>query len=232
MVSIICCTMRSSYMDNIFNNYERQEFGKKEMIIILNSDDMDIGLWETKARRYANVSVYQVSEKHKLGRCLNEGIAKAKYDIIAKFDDDDYYAPHYLLEAVDQLKKSDASIIGKHTTYVYFEQIEALMLYREGREHKYRNKVKGGTLVFKRSVWDHVKFSERKEFGSDTSFLNRCKRKGYLIYSVSKYNYVCIRRADINSHTQKISMEALLAKCILISHTHNFVPFITKNMTS
>ena len=60
MVSIIACTMRSSYMDNIFDNYERQTVKNKEMIIILNRDDMDFRKWRRRARKYHNVKVHKV----------------------------------------------------------------------------------------------------------------------------------------------------------------------------
>ncbi|UVI28625.1 glycosyltransferase [Paenibacillus spongiae] len=229
MVSIICCTMRNSYMKNIFQNYERQDYRKKEMIIVLNKDDMDIEAWRTEAKKYKNVSVYQVSEQFQLGKCLNYGIKKAKFDILAKFDDDDYYATHYLKEAMDLLSSNPKiSVVGKHTSFVYFQEQKALMIYREGAEHKYRKHVKGGTLVFRRSVWDRIKFNEKRANGSDAVFLRRCKRDGYRVYSVSRYNYVCIRRADLGTHTQKTSAEKYMTRCTLVSQTKDFIPLITK----
>lgn len=227
MVSIIACTMRSSYMDNIFDNYERQVFEKKEMIIVLNRDDMDVNEWRRKAKMYHNVYVYKVPGRYKLGRCLNKGIKKAKYDIVAKFDDDDYYAPYYLKEAVDSLRHKRVSVVGKHTSYVYFEG-KALMIYRRGGEGKYLTKLKGGTLVFKKSVWNKVKFSEKRVYGCDAHFLGQCRRKGFKIYSVSKHNYVCVRRNDLSSHTQKTNANKYMARCKFICHTNDYIPIISK----
>ncbi|GGF98737.1 glycosyltransferase [Paenibacillus abyssi] len=231
MVSIICCTMRNSFMENIFSNYERQSVKKKEMIIVLNRDNMDLKKWKRKAKEYKNIRVYQVSENEKLGKCLNYGIKKAKYDIIAKFDDDDYYAPDYLTESVDTIKKLKVPVVGKHTSYIYFEGKKALMLFREGGEYRHRSKVKGGTLVFKREVWDKVQFDEDQQNGSDSDFLRRCKRNGFKIYSVSKHNYVCFRRENIKSHTQKTSTEEYMARCKLIERTRNYIPIITKSFS-
>jgi len=196
------------------------------MILILNRDDLDIDEWKKQAKKYDNVFVYRVPEKHQLGKCLNVGIMRAKYDIIAKFDDDDYYAPDYLTEATDKLS-GRISVTGKHTSFVYFEETGALMLYRRGGENKYRERVKGGTLVFRRSVWIDIPFDERRVHGCDVDFLRRCKRKGYRTYSVSKYNYVCVRRADISSHTQKTNTKTYMDRCKLICHTDNFIPLIT-----
>lgn len=217
-------------MKNIFSNYVRQNFENKEMIIVLNHDDMDINIWREKAKKHKNVSVYQLSEKCKLGKCLNYGIGKAKYDLVAKFDDDDYYAPDYLNEAINTLNKSKASIVGKHTSFLYFEGENALMLFRKGGEKKYRRHVKGGTLLFKKSVWDKIKFNEQLVSASDADFLRRCKAKGFHIFSSSKYNYVCVRRKNVKSHTQKTSTVNYMAKCKLISYTDNYVPRITKSV--
>nr|WP_256760317.1 glycosyltransferase family A protein [Cohnella sp. WQ 127256] len=222
--------MRSSFMDNIFQNYDQQRGRNKEMIIVLNRDDMDIEKWKARAKEYRDVTVYQVSEKYKLGKCLNFGIKKAKYDIIAKFDDDDYYAPYYLRESLHALKNKKASIVGKHTSYLYFEKHKALMLYREGVENQYCRKVKGGTLVFKRSVWKRIRFNEEVASGSDVNFLRECKNRGYRVFSVSKFNYVCVRREDTSTHTQKIETKEYMDKCKWITHTKNYIPIIKKTI--
>lgn len=229
MVSIIMCTMRPSFMENIFDNYERQDLEEKQLIIILNRDDMDIALWRNKAKGYKNVCVYQIPEKFHLGTCLNYGIEKADDDIIAKFDDDDYYAPCYLNEAVNALSERSASIIGKSTSFIYFEAQKALMIFRNGNERKYRRHVKGGSLVFRKAVWDKVKFPEHIEAQSDVHFIRNCSREGFKVYSVSKYNYVCVRREDTSSHTQRKSTEEYMAQCKLVCLTDDFTPIITKS---
>ncbi|WP_132415786.1 glycosyltransferase [Paenibacillus albiflavus] len=230
MVSIIVCTERPSFMNNIFANYERQSYKNKEMIIVLNRDDMDIKKWRRKASQYKNVSVYRVPQRYQLGKCLNYGIQRAKHSIIAKFDDDDYYGRYYLVESVNKMRRQNVPVIGKNTCYLYFEPKKALMLYREGGENRYLDIIKGGTLVFKKSVWRNVKFNEKKLHGSDVAFLRGCRKRGYKIYSVSKYNYVCVRRKDVNSHTQKTSTKEYMGRCKLVRSTTHYIPYVTKKV--
>lgn len=45
------------------------------------------------AKKLRNIHVYRAPQHHSLGACLNHAVKKAKYSYIAKFDDDDYYAP-------------------------------------------------------------------------------------------------------------------------------------------
>ncbi len=45
---------------------------------------------------------------------------KAKFNIIAKFDDDDYYGPKYLSDSLKAFDETDAKLIGKGgATFVY-----------------------------------------------------------------------------------------------------------------
>jgi glycosyltransferase involved in cell wall biosynthesis len=230
LVSIITVTMRPQYMDEVLFNYARQEWEDKELIVVLNKDNMNLNKWKERAKLFDRVRVYQLPEEYPLGRCLNWAIARANSKIIAKFDDDDYYAPYYLSESMKAIQSGKAPIIGKHTAYVYFVKKRALMLYRKGNENRHKKKLKGGTIVFKRTVWDRVKFDEKKVAGSDARWLTECADAGYKAYSVSKENYACIRRGDGNSHTQKRRTKDYMKHCNKICQTGNYVPYVTKKV--
>ena len=57
-ISIIACTMRPEFINNIFANYNRQSYKNKELIIILNHDDIDIDKVKIKAMLYTFVQKY------------------------------------------------------------------------------------------------------------------------------------------------------------------------------
>ncbi|BCU81238.1 hypothetical protein JIR001_10210 [Polycladomyces abyssicola] len=119
-VSVITCTIRPNQIHNVFGNFARQMFKKKELIIILNRKNMNLRRWLQMAKKFKNVYVYQMPGGP-LGVCLNFGIRKARYSFIVKFDDDDYYAPKYLTQAVHALKTTGASLVGKDAHTTYFE---------------------------------------------------------------------------------------------------------------
>jgi glycosyltransferase involved in cell wall biosynthesis len=229
MITVVACTMRPSCMDNVFQNYDRQLWKDKQMIIVLNNDKMDIEVYKQRAAQYPEneVRVFQLPQKYKLGKCLNFAIRKAKNGIIAKFDDDDYYGPKFLREAGRAIKRGKASIVGKHTAYLYFTSRRTLMIFRRGREWKYRRSIKGGTLVFKRSVWKRVKFPEFKQAGSDSRWVGRCIRRGYRVYSLSKRHYVCIRRRNTRGHTQKKSTRVYMSHCKFVRKTKHFERYVS-----
>ena len=159
MVSIICCTMRQHCMENVFQNYENQLVEEKELIIILNKDDMNIDIWKERANHSQNVTVFQLSEDVTLGECLNYGISKAKYSIIAKFDDDDYYAPYYLEQSLKVLSRPNIHVVGKKSVFMYFSNEKVLAIYRGKYENMFVNRgVMGATLVFKKRITEKVEF--------------------------------------------------------------------------
>ncbi len=214
MVSIITCTIRQKTIRNVFKNYKNQNYKEKELLIILNKDNMSIRKWKKRAERHKNVSVYQLPERYTLGRCLNFAIGKVKYDIIAKFDDDDYYAPHYLTQAIESMKQHNADVVGKSEFFTYMERLKMLVVRKSGR-------IAGATLVFKKKVWEKVKFSSVK-VGSDTAFKKGCLKHGFKIYDTDKYNFTHIRKKNPEDHTWLISEREYLKKSTLVVYTKHF----------
>lgn len=228
MISVILCTIRPEFKKNIFNNFFKQDFTDKELIIILNNDKMNLEDWKTETKEYKNVHVYKLSEKTTLGECLNFGISKSSFNIIAKFDDDDFYSEVYLAEAYQAMVSNKADIVGKCTSYIYFEAFQELMIFRPGNENQFKPVLKGGTLVFKKHVWDHIKF-ENRAVSSDHYFLKAAKHKKFKLFSTSKENYLCIRRRDLSSHTQKLSSNKYRNRCKLVAKADNIFSFFDIN---
>lgn len=218
-VSIITCTIRDQFMENVFRNYKQQQWDEKELIIILNKDELDLSKWQKEAENYQNVRVFQLHEGATLGDCLNFGILKANYDYIAKFDDDDCYGPNYLLNSMKAFENDDVFIIGKSSYYVYFTNKKALMLI-QNKENTYDETVSGASLIFRKEVYNKVQFQKRTR-AEDYFFIEDCKKNGYKIFTTTKDDFVVIRH-DSGNHTWKISDEDFLAWGEIIAYTDDF----------
>ena len=223
-VSIITCTNKLIYMENIFANYDRQQYEDKELIIILNNNQLNMEEWTEEAGKHHNVTVYGVDEKEPLGVCLNYGIEKARFDYISKFDDDDYYGPAFLEDLMNAFEYTDADIVGKCASYVYFENGSILALYGEDREHCYTQLVLGATMIVKRKVFGRVQWPTDRIRGSDSEFLRQSVKNGFKIYSADRFNYVAVRRSSAALHTWKIEDEEHLAQCQVICSTKDYAP--------
>src|SRR5699024_10053113 len=156
-ISIVIVTMRQNCMENVFNNYKRQDFDKKEMIIVLNNNEMNLDKWLREAKKYKNIKAFKLDEKITLGECLNFGILKSKYDFIGEFDDDDDYGPKYVSYSIKAFDSIDDDVIGKSASFVYFKKSKTLAIRSSRNENKYVKHMDGCTFIIKRSVFDKIK---------------------------------------------------------------------------
>lgn len=220
-VSILVSTNKPKYMDNIFDNYKRQIYKNKELIIILNNNDMDINLWKKKAESYDNTRIFQIDENKDLSDCINFGVSQSSSDLIAKFDDDDYYGPNYLNEAVNAIISTKAGVVGKSKYYAYFEGIERIGIRKGGSENKYTNYIHGPTLVMKRSIISKYKFKNMSH-GADQRFLKDCLKNSIKVYSTSSKNFIYNRHTSLKYHTWKIKNENFMKQFRLLPKSKNY----------
>lgn len=226
-VTVITSTNKLQFLNNIFNNYRRQLYKNKQLIIVLNNKLLDLSVWVEKARTYSNVSVYQLPDSTTLGECLNFAADRSRYNVISKFDDDDYYSAYYLTTAVRALRKTNADIVGKRTVLTYFEDDSTLMLRYPGYENKVQHYIAGGTITFRKSVFKNVRFGALS-LGEDVDFLTKCKKNGYKLFATSRYNYVYIRRPEPDMHTWKPNKSYLLKTGRFITRTNNIQKYAVR----
>lgn len=211
-------------MENIFANYERQEWPNKELIIILNNDLMDLDKWKLEAEKYNHVTVFKLPEDRTLGKCLNFGVEKVKYEYVAKFDDDDYYGPKYLDESIDTMKKLKAAVVGKRTCFMYLTNNKEIRLRFPGKEMCKVNILQGATIFTTKKLLQLIPFAN-KNLGECLHFLQKCKKKGYKICSSSRYNYAILRKED-EYHTWRPSKQYLNSTSERITYTEDFKKYV------
>jgi spore maturation protein CgeB len=228
-VTIISSTQREEFIDGLYENIANQNYENIEVVIILNRNSMNIDTWKKRFSDLGHdVKIIQIDESLSLGHCLNKAIDESDGEIIAKIDDDDYYAPNYLTDMVLAMDYSNADIVGKSAHYIQFQQTNLLVLKTIGAgADRYSDFVAGATLVFKRELYNNISgFSDRSR-GEDSDFLKRAKESGALIYSSDFNNYCCIRRADKASHTWQVDDEELLRNSISHSYTSDYKTPVT-----
>ncbi|MTI48990.1 MAG: glycosyltransferase [Firmicutes bacterium] len=225
-VSIITSTIREENMENVFKNFNSQNYSKKELIVILNNNSMDIEKWRNKASIYKNIKIYRIDEKESLGKCLNFGIEKSKFNYVSKFDDDNYYAPNFLTDLMNAFKYTKADIVGKLSYYVYFEGSKTLAIRCVKKENRYIDFLSGSALIINKKVFNKVKFSN-ETIGEDTKFLKDCIKNNFKLYSADRFNYVCIRKPTAKNHTWKVPEKTMLKNCNIVCKCDDFKNIVT-----
>ncbi len=226
-VSIVTCTKRADCMHRLFHNYSRQNYKHKELIVILNHRNMKLAEYKTAAKQYPNVRIYSMPDHVSLGKCLNYGVALSHHGFIAKFDDDDYYSPHYLTDSMRTMRKTNADIVGRRAHYMYLAGKNVLLLRYSNKENKYVSLVQGATLLVKRHVFNQVAFPNRNR-GECVKFCSASSAKGFTIYSGNKHNFIAMRKKNAKAHTWIVSDEDLLSRKVKIFHPKNIRRFVSR----
>lgn len=225
-VSIITSTHRMNFKDRLLENYLRQDYPNKELIVVLNNNSLDLADWRASVNNHRDIRVFQLDEDASLGACYNYAASQSSYDLLAKFDDDDWYAAQYLNESVGAQFFSQADIVGKLCRFVYFCASSTLALCNAGMEHQFAPLVTGATMLVKKEVFNKVQFADLT-VGEDTEFQKACLKSGFRIYSGSRFQYVTIRHACQDMHTYRIDDDVYLnSGCRVVASTDNYFPYI------
>lgn len=209
-ISVITPTMRKERILALLANFNRQSFTEKELIIVINKDELNIEDFPFMTRLNPKIRILKLREDVPLGTCLNEGIQRAQYPYIAKMDDDDYYGSQYLQEIMTTFESQPCEVVCKKSIFYYFQGSQELILRLPRIENRVVPRGAGATIAFRKSIFKQVTFSPLNT-GSDTDFFRKCRQAELPIYATSCWHYLCIRAEDHKTHTWQISEEKLKA---------------------
>ncbi|MCA9243567.1 MAG: methyltransferase domain-containing protein [Phycisphaerales bacterium] len=225
-VCVVSCTNRPQHLDNLVENYQRQLYSDRELLVVLNNDSFNIDEVRAKLAEVPHTRVLRVPEAETLGPCLNRAIDETEADTVAKFDDDDFYAPHYLTDLMPAFVYSDARIVGKRCYYAYLAGQNCLTLRFPNKEHGYTKFVAGATLLLDRDVARDIRFGPEPR-GVDTAFQERARADGVKIYSGDRFNFTAIRSPAADAHTWQISDREFLGKSKVVAFVDKYDSHVT-----
>lgn len=228
-ISMVCSSNRINNYKLILDNFNRQKYKNKELVIIYNIDKcdelekiIDIGISE-------NIIIKQVDEKISLGSCLNIGIELCSGEIISKIDDDDFYGSNYLTDMYYSMLISNADLVGKCACFIYSLENKQLWIksfYINYENYTYQaNKINficGPTLFFKKHVWLKSKFRDIN-VSEDSCFINDAKENNFTIYASDIFNF-CQIRTNLENHTWKCEWKKILGKKSIKINRYNIFP--------
>lgn len=211
-VSVVVPTSRPGWVSYALENYAKQSYARKELLLVLNNAEFDVDDIRERTRSLPDVRVLRVDGQPSLGECLNEGIRRAAGDYVARMDDDDYYGSAYLDDLAMAARFTGAEIVGKGTYYAYMEGRDATVVRIVAKEHALVRRVAGSTLFARRDVLTRLPF-KHQTLGEDNALLGDARSAGCRIYSADRFNYVVMRRRDRSSHTWRITDDDFAANC-------------------
>jgi hypothetical protein len=214
MISVITVTNKTNtnIIDNILNNYTRQVYPEKELLLYINSDE-PVMTYKNKCdeMNIKNCKIIKLHPFITLGECLNDSIKKMNGLYWAKMDDDDYYDKQYLTEAHFYLQKTGADLIGKKSVHIYDEDTKTMYDINQSK-NKFVDFVRGPTFFCHKILfwepYNEIRFDNINK-GEDTQFINALNKCHKNIYATSNKNFIYIRNSKLNQ-TSDISLKKYL----------------------
>jgi len=186
-----------------------QEYDRKELVVACHGfDSADVVAHIDGLDVSEDIQVLSFPTAWSLGRCLNEAALATSTTLLAKIDDDDYYGPHYLLDAVLATRYSGAEVVGKAAQFTYVESADTTVVRRAATEEMLVDGVlTGATLVFDRAIWDAVRFPDRPRM-VDVHFISGARAAGANVYANGRWEFVY--RRSVAGHTWLVDDDEFL----------------------
>jgi hypothetical protein len=207
------------YLPNIINNFIRQIYPYKKLIIIFNSADIkkETVVDQLYSNGIIDCIVEIISDKT-LGQCLNYSIQQIpeSYDIWCKMDDDDYYGENYLMTNLESMLRSKADIVGRRDMYIYVPEWKKLFFKKNGGNNILVPWVQGASLFVKKKVFNKVMFPDKNR-GEDTHFGHAARRSGFKTFAAPFNDFIVVRRLNNRNHTWLIDLKQYLKNSVVVS---------------
>jgi glycosyltransferase involved in cell wall biosynthesis len=163
---------REQFIPAAIQHFLKQDYPNKELIIVDDgTNSIEHLVPKNDVIKYFRL---ENSTKKTTGEKRNIACEKSLGEIIAHWDDDDFYAADWLSFSVKILQENEAAICGLSQLYFYSPTEKKCWQYFYPAHEKAW--VAGATMVYKKSLWQQNNF-KHKQIGEDNDFVWSCSEK-------------------------------------------------------
>jgi len=194
-IPLISCIMptcnRRAFINQALIYFEQQDYPHRELIIVDDGDDRILDLLPSDPR----VRYIPLPRQTPIGAKRNIACEQARGDFIAHWDDDDWYAPHRLQYQVTPLLENKADMTGLEASCFFdLTNWQTWACTPELHRHLFVGDVHGGTLVYRRWVWERLARYRPISLAEDAFFLQQARQRGARLQKLPHaYSFVYIR---------------------------------------
>ena len=167
---LVSCIMptsdRRQFVGQSIKYFLRQDYPHKELVIVDDGVDRVADLIPD----HPDIRYICLGRRHPLGAKRNLACEISKGAMIAHWDDDDWMSSERLSEQMRSLLATGASVCGLESLFFFELAAGRAWLYDSRSSH--RSSLVGGTLLFRREVWQSHRFPE-VTVGEDSGFIGK-----------------------------------------------------------
>jgi len=182
MVSCIMPTRdRRPFVGQAIGYFLRQDYERRELIIVDDGKDSIHDLIPPDSR----IRYIRLDRRTTTGEKRNTAVSFAAGAFIAHWDDDDWHGKNRLSHQIAPLLEQHADMTGMDTGVIYdLESDEFWGLTPEFHARLFVQDVPGGTLVYRKKVWDEGARFPALDLAEDADFLVDASERGARILKV------------------------------------------------
>jgi glycosyltransferase involved in cell wall biosynthesis len=183
---LISCIMptanRRNFVRLALRCFEQQDYPHRELIMVDDGKDDLSDL----VGGMAEAQYVRLSSPQSIGAKRNLACQKARGSFVAHWDDDDWYAPERLSRQIEPLLKGEADLTGLESSYVLdLAMGKFWSLSPQLHERMFVGNVHGGTLVFRKSIFDQGTRYPEVNLAEDAAFIRTATTKANRLTRIS-----------------------------------------------
>ncbi len=213
-VSIVMATRRPAFVGTALAQMERQRDVSAEVLLGLHGVAFE-QVREAVESCSLPVRWVEADASVPFGEVLNQAAALAGGDLVAKWDDDDWYGPRHLADLFMALTYAGADVVGTTAEFFYLEPLRATIrrtTFASGASYPsevYSDHVAGGTIMVPRAKFHEIGGFPALPQAVDREFLKAAEQAGARIYRTHGLGYV-LRRGLSGDHTWQLPLAHFL----------------------
>jgi glycosyltransferase involved in cell wall biosynthesis len=212
LVSVTTPTFaRPEMLAQAYKAFSAQTIEPIEWVVVDDSEQKSRFMTELRDPR---VNYIYSPTRLSTGEKRNIAVNASNADIIAHFDDDDYYAPTYLKTMVDYMKAEGANFVKLAAFFLYSKILKqyaywdlrqtegahfvwspgseaALTTFDDSPESRDRHLGYGFSYVFEKKVWEATKFPDIY-WNQDTPFIKAAIENGFKVALLNDQAGICL----------------------------------------
>jgi glycosyltransferase involved in cell wall biosynthesis len=181
---------RPEFVTQAIHYFRRQDYPSKELVIV------DDGPVDMSARfTDPDICYRYLPARESIGAKRNRGCELTRGTFIAQWDDDDWYGAERLSRQVQPLLDDRADVSGLRVGAIW--DLDRGKFWRcsdDLHRRMFVEDVQGGTLVFRRDIWERGVRYPDTSLAEDADFLTRAMRSGARLERMrSEGSYIYVR---------------------------------------
>jgi hypothetical protein len=213
-VSILMATTRPEMVTFAIEQMAAQQYPNVEILCGLHGFSLTATTRERVAAVAPHAQLFTIGTDRDLGQVLALLGERASGDVVAKWDDDDWYSTEHLHDLVAAMRYSGAGVVGKAAEYIYLSSHNVTLRRLPMGAETFSTTIAGATLMLTRSMLQKIGGWPAGSRRVDRLLIEGVEALGAPIYRLHGVGFLVRRDSHVGKHTWQVGDDYFLAKAV------------------